>query len=362
VSSVSIRGLTKEFEGVTAVNALDLDVAAGVFVTLLGPSGCGKTSTLRCIAGLERPTAGTITIGDQVVSSEQTWVPPERRGIAMVFQSYAIWPHMTVYDNVAYGLRIRQVDRRAAARRVERALETVSLKGLERRYPSELSGGQQQRVALARCIVVEPSVLLFDEPLSNLDAKLRERMRIELRQLQQRLEITSIYVTHDQAEAMALSDHIVLMDKGVIVQQGAPEALYRSPRSAFAADFLGSSCFLEGQMGDRCVTTSAGLTIAVNGLAPIPSGERVTVGVRPESVELVSRPRPEAENCWHAEITARSFLGDLWEYRVRLGDGPEITARLMPRDAAELGGGSCYAHVDPSDVFVFPSTQKPGSY
>ena len=225
-----------------------LSVGRGEFVTLLGPSGCGKTTTLRCVAGLERPDAGEIRIGDEVVASagRGIYLYPEHRNIGMVFQSYAVWPHMTVFENVAYGLRVRRIAAAEIRERTTRALELVGLDHLAERYATKLSGGQRQRVALARAIVYEPRVVLFDEPLSNLDAKLREQMRIELVRLQQEVGITSIYVTHDQAEALVMSDRVVVMDKGVIQQIDDPQTIYARPANTFVANFIGVANLMEG--------------------------------------------------------------------------------------------------------------------
>ncbi|WP_089942052.1 ABC transporter ATP-binding protein, partial [Candidatus Entotheonella palauensis] len=241
MARVEVRGLTKHFGSEVAVAGIDLSAPEGHFVTLLGPSGCGKTTTLRCLAGLERPDAGEIYIGDQCVAAprQNIWVPPEKRNIGMVFQSYAVWPHLTVFDNIAYGLRVRGIGRSEIAKRTQETLDLVGLSGFADRYATQLSGGQQQRVSLARALAYNPSVILFDEPLSNLDAKLREHMRLELTRLQQRLGITAVYVTHDQSEALVMSDTIIVMNHGRILQQGAPEAIYAEPASRFVADFVG---------------------------------------------------------------------------------------------------------------------------
>ncbi len=248
---VELRGLVKKFGPVAAVDEISLDVELREIVALLGPSGCGKTTTLRCIAGLETPTSGQISIAGQLIFSAKKNIPPEARDIGMVFQSYAIWPHMTVFKNVSYGLEMRRRSKSEIREKVTGILEMVGLPGMEGRYPSQLSGGQQQRVALARSLVAEPKILLFDEPLSNLDAKLREHMRIELKDLIKRVGITSIYVTHDQVEAMAISDRIVLMDRGKIVQSGNARELYERPSSGFIAEFLGSINFIKARSSNR---------------------------------------------------------------------------------------------------------------
>src|SRR5690349_5350313 len=249
---LAARSIVKRFGRVTAVDGVSFEVKQGAVLTLLGPSGCGKTTTLRVVAGFERPDEGEVDIeGRTVVAPARgAFVPPEKRGLGMVFQSYAIWPHMTVFQNVAYGLVARRVPAADIRRRVEQALAMVGLAGLGERPATRLSGGQQQRVALARSLVGEPRVLLLDEPLSNLDAKLRERMRVELKQLQKRLGVTTVYVTHDQTEALALSDRIIVMEAGRIVQQGDGREIYRHPRSRFVVDFVGHANLVDGTVTD----------------------------------------------------------------------------------------------------------------
>jgi iron(III) transport system ATP-binding protein len=283
----SIRGTGTE---VTAVDDVSLAIDQGEFVTLLGPSGCGKTTTLRLIAGFEVPTRGHISLDGRALDD----VPPNRRDMAMVFQSYALFPHLSVFENIAYGLRLKKLSSVAMRRKIAEALRLTELSGLEQRAPNQLSGGQQQRVALARALVMEPKVLLFDEPLSNLDAKLREQMRAEIRRVQQTLGITSVYVTHDQAEAMTLSDRIVVMHQGRVVQIGTAAEIYRRPASRFVADFIGKANFLSA----RVVSASpeGGLDLEVFGRVlrlPVPDsppypGEHVTLLVRPEAI-LVAR-------------------------------------------------------------------------
>src|SRR5499426_2755632 len=261
MAGISIERVSKSYGPVAAVRDLSLEIRDREFVTLLGPSGCGKTTLLRLIAGFLAPDRGVIRVDGLPVSSAGSLVPPERRGMGMVFQNYAIWPHKTVYENVAFGLEVRKVARAEARERVARVLELVNLAGLEGRYPSELSGGQQQRVALARSLVVEPDILLLDEPLSNLDAKLRERMRWELKELQRRTGITFVYVTHDQSEAMALSDRIAVMHAGEIMQVGAPRAVYARPVNKIVADFMGLVNLISG----RVVRPGAAGLVAVGG-------------------------------------------------------------------------------------------------
>jgi ABC-type Fe3+/spermidine/putrescine transport system ATPase subunit len=279
MTTLRLARLTRRFEATVAVDDVNLEVGDGEFVTLLGPSGCGKTTTLRMIAGFLAPDVGDIWFDER----RMTDVPPHRRNTAMVFQSYALFPHMTVAENVGFGLLMRKVARAERDRRVAEALGVVSLTGLEHRRPGQLSGGQQQRVALARAIVTQPDLLLFDEPLSNLDAKLRERVRLEIRELQRRLAITAIYVTHDQTEALTMSDRIVVMNEGRIEQIGDPDSIYRAPRSAFVADFLGLANIVEGVAGaDGAVDTPIG-RLLVAGDQPVASGP-VRLTWRPEDL------------------------------------------------------------------------------
>src|SRR6516225_1922492 len=250
---VSIRGLTKKFTGAAAVDDLDLEIGDSEFVSLLGPSGCGETTTLRLLAGFLQPDAGEIRVGDEIVSSAHRLVPPERRNMSMIFQSYAVWPHMTVTQNVAYGLKFKKLSKHEIENKVGKLLGVVHLAELKDRYPAELSGGQQQRVALARALVVEPQILLMDEPLSNLDANLREEMRFEIRRLHEEFKITTVYVTHDQAEAMATSDRIAVMNHGRIEQVDDPHALYTRPKTRFVAGFIGRTNFIEGNCNGAAV-------------------------------------------------------------------------------------------------------------
>src|SRR5688572_32320948 len=292
-SSIHVEGVTKRFGAMVAVRALSLHVGEREFVTLLGPSGCGKTTLLRLLAGFTAPDEGAIRVGAVTLSTPSAVTPPERRGMGMVFQNYAVWPHRTVYQNVAFGLDVRRVPRAETRTRVARILELVNLGGLEERYPSQLSGGQQQRVALARSLVVEPSILLLDEPLSNLDAKLRERMRWELKELQRRTGITFVYVTHDQSEAMALSDRIAVMHQGEVIQIGSPREVYTRPASRTVADFMGLVNLLPARVVRAAGDASL---VAVGGDHPIGlalppgtvEGQQVQVAVRPESLHLIA--------------------------------------------------------------------------
>jgi iron(III) transport system ATP-binding protein len=270
MTHLRLEGLSKSFGSTTVLDAIDLSVGQGQLVCLLGPSGCGKTTTLRLIAGFMEPSAGRIVVGGRTLSEPGNALPPERRGMSMIFQSYALWPHMTIFDNVAYGLALRKMPRADIATRVGRILEAVKLSHLAERYPAELSGGQQQRVALARALVVEPEILLLDEPLSNLDAALREEMRFEVRRLHDAFRYTTVYVTHDQAEAMTTADLIVVMNQGRIEQAGGPEEIYARPRSAFVATFLGGANILSGTARDaqHLDIGAATLRCAEAGFAP----------------------------------------------------------------------------------------------
>jgi iron(III) transport system ATP-binding protein len=316
---------------VEAVRGLSLDVERGEFYTLLGPSGCGKTTTLRCIAGLETPDSGLIEIDSRVVysSATRTLVPAHRRNTGMVFQSYAIWPHMSVFDNVAFPLAhgAHKYSRAIVQEKVMYALRLVQLEQYATRPAPMLSGGQQQRVALARAVASEPNLLLLDEPLSNLDARLREDMRQEIKALVQRLGITTIYVTHDQLEALSMSDRLALLNQGRIVQEGAPREVYLQPADAFAASFLGRTNLLEADMvGDGIVETHWG-TLRCALPATATPGTTVTVGFRPESVDLVPDGRGEG---LHGKVQASSFVGEAIEYQVELGDGHAVRAKGDP--------------------------------
>jgi len=312
---VRLVGVTKRLGTHLAVDGISLDVAEGTFMTLLGPSGCGKTTTLRMIAGFYSPDRGEIRIRDRVIND----IPPHRRNTAMVFQEYALFPHMTVAENVGYGLRMRRVPRPEARRRVALVLELVGLSGQERKFPHQLSGGQQQRVALARALIVEPEVLLLDEPLSNLDAKLRVRVRTEIRQLQQRLGKTTLYVTHDQEEALAISDQIGVMHNGRILQVGTPAEIYFYPANRFVADFVGLANFIEGEVVDAHHINVNGLVVTV--ARPIDRRGRVTLVVRPEMVRLL--PAGAADQpALRGRIANTAFLGSLTRYWVAT-DGAE---------------------------------------
>ena len=350
-ASIEVRDLVVRYGGVVAVRGVTFTVAAGEHLTLLGPSGCGKTTTLRAIDGLEKPASGEIQIGGVPVFSPSVNVPAERRGLSMVFQSYAIWPHMSVFDNVAYGLRVRKRPEAEVTTRVREALDLVQLGELGTRGASKLSGGQQQRVALARAFVFSPSVLLFDEPLSNLDAKLRAEMRVELKELQRRLDITSVYVTHDLEEALAISDRIVVMRDGVIEQVGTPGEIYDRPRNTFVADFVGSANLIRGRRrtdlerdGLVVIQTSGGAL--VHGTATgRPAGDEALLAVRTIRLQL-DRTRPDGSvNAWPARIRRRVFQGDFTQYYVEW-DGRELIVRSATSDPM-AEGDNVFVSADP---------------
>ena len=330
---IEVKGLVKIYDdgenaGVKAVNDISFNVEEGRFYTLLGPSGCGKTTTLRCIAGLEKANGGEIVVaGNKVFSADDnTYVPAYRRPIGMVFQSYAIWPHMTVFENVAFPLRVgkQKVGSAEVKKKVSTALGQVELDGYEERMATQLSGGQQQRLALARALVREPLVLLLDEPLSNLDAKLRERMRFELRELQRRLRITTLYVTHDQIEALSMSNVIAVMNAGVIVQEGAPRDIYLQPKTKFVANFIGSTNQMAGQVsklegnGTATVRTDDG-DISCGILDGLIAGSKVVVVVRPESLNLHLQKPANLANVIEGKIGAAMFLGEYVDCTIELG-------------------------------------------
>jgi len=358
MAAIAIEHLTKNFgagDGQhAAVVDLSLAIAANRFVTLLGPSGCGKTTTLRLIAGYLLPDAGTIRVGDRVLSSPQSVIPPEHRGMGMVFQNYAVWPHKTVFENVAFGLKLRKLPARLVAEKVEHMMDMVNLGGLGDRYPHALSGGQQQRVALARSLVVEPDILLLDEPLSNLDAKLRERMRVELKALQRRTGITFVYVTHDQAEALALSDEIAVMHRGRLQQLGTPREVYAQPANRIVADFMGLVNLLPGTL-----VTAAGTGIVSSGplrltLSLPPSGatgDRVDLAIRPEAITL-SAPGAGPDGAVPARIEEQSYLGNLSEYYVTLVDGTRLRVQTDATIEHRVGD-TVLVSIDPERCHVF---------
>ena len=349
-----ITQLLKRFGTTAAVDHIDLALEDGEFVSLLGPSGCGKTTTLRMVAGFMPPTAGRIEMNGKVLSDAGNVTPPERRGMSMIFQSYAIWPNMTVGQNVAFGLEMRKHSKAEIGERVKRILGVVKLGHLIDRYPAELSGGQQQRVALARAIVIEPQVLLLDEPLSNLDASLREEMRYEIRRLHDEFNITSIYVTHDQAEAMVTSDRIVVMNGGRIEQIDTPVRLYQHPRTRFVAGFIGQTNLLDG-VPDGDGFRFDGFSLAAGRLpGSPPAGQPITLSIRPHGI-AISRPPGTGQALEIAgQVASRAYLGDSWDYQVALADGPagtRLRVNATPYERFEVGE-QVVLTIDPRAVAV----------
>jgi iron(III) transport system ATP-binding protein len=339
---IEVSELVVRYGDVTAVDGIGFDIAPGELVTLLGPSGCGKTTTLRAVAGLETPTSGTIRLNGETVygAGERRNVPAEKRGVSMVFQSYAIWPHMTVFDNVAYGLRVRKLPQAEVRQNVTRVLELVQMQDYADRPASKLSGGQQQRVAVARAIAFSPNVVLFDEPLSNLDAKLRAEMRVELRELQRRLDITSLYVTHDQEEALAISDRVIVMNGGRIEQIGSPEEIYNRPRSRFVADFVGSANLIKGEVrgpsdagGTLIFETAGGIRLEVVALDASRS-DQDTVALRSSYIHLGHVPG--SQNAVPGRIHRRMFHGDFIQYVVDWPAG-QLIVRRPPTELFDEG-------------------------
>ena len=312
MASITLNHISKAFGPSVVLKEIHETFQDGEFVTLLGPSGCGKSTLLRIIAGFEKPTTGELYIDDELVSGGKTFVPPEKRGIGMVFQSYAVWPHMNVYDNVAYPLTIKKVSKSEIRKNVERVLEIVHLSRYADRIPSHLSGGQQQRIALARALVAEPDLLLLDEPLSNLDAKLRESMRFEIKEIQKKLGITVVYVTHDQSEAMAMSDRIFLINRGVVIQSGPPHEIYNRPVDPFAADFLGKVDFFKGEAKDGRITfpDMGGQSLPYDG----PLTGSVYAAIRPENISF------SADGQLAGTLETQFYLGDTDDCRVRVGE------------------------------------------
>jgi iron(III) transport system ATP-binding protein len=368
---LSVRAINTEYQtprgpAVKAAQNVSFEVPSGKLFTLLGPSGCGKTTTLRSIAGLERPVSGEIEVGGNVVysSNRGVFVTPNRRNFGMVFQSYAIWPHMNVFENAAFPLRVRRgwKNRKDIETKVMSVLKAVGLDHLADREATKLSGGQQQRLALARALVMEPQLLLLDEPLSNLDAKLRERMRFELKRIQRELGLTTIYVTHDQSEALALSHEIAVMNEGRIVQVGSPRDIYERPKSKFVADFIGSTNFLDGRIASRDAETghwraeTAIGTLRVCSDATLTQGETVAISIRPEDVELTETPPASNDpyNVAKGVIDQKVFLGEYVDLKLKVGDYL-MFARAHPSLRTSTGG-EVYARMDPQKCVAISET------
>ncbi|MDY0289082.1 MAG: ABC transporter ATP-binding protein [Sphaerochaeta sp.] len=344
MSRIVIKDVMKAFGDVVVLNNFNAEFADGEFVTLLGPSGCGKTTMLRMIAGFEKPTRGEIFIGDQEVSSTKTFIPPEKRDIGMVFQSYAIWPHMTVFENVAYPLKMKKMDKESIREQVAKVLEIVHLSQYTERMPSQLSGGQQQRVALARALVAQPQLLLLDEPLSNLDAKLRDSMRFEIKEIQQSLGITVVYVTHDQMEAMTMSDRVIVINHGDIQQIGKPTEIYRHPANQFVADFVGKINFIRA-------TSANGEVRFKDSEQKLPyEGELqgdVIVGIRPENLRFI-----KTNGDLSGTLVSQFYLGDVNDCRVDLG-GEQVRVIAEPKSFDKhTEGENILLRVDEFSVFV----------
>ena len=312
MASIKLNHISKAFDDTVVLKDINEVFQDGEFVTLLGPSGCGKSTILRIIAGFEKPTSGELYFDDKLVSGGKTFVPPEKRRIGMVFQSYAVWPHMNVYDNVAYPLTIKKTAKNDIQKRVEQVLDITHLTQYADRFPSQLSGGQQQRIALARALVAAPDLLLLDEPLSNLDAKLRESMRFEIKELQKKTGITVVYVTHDQAEAMAMSDRIFLINNGIVQQVGTPDDIYNRPANQFVADFLGKVDFFKGIAGDGKIIfpDMNGQSVAYDG----PRSGKVDAAIRPENIYF------SPDGPLQGVLERQYYLGDVDDCRVRVGD------------------------------------------
>jgi iron(III) transport system ATP-binding protein len=338
LASVDLRGLTKRFGALAVVDDVSLTIDHGQLVCLLGPSGCGKTTTLRLLAGFLEPSGGEIHVGDRLVSSTARTLPPEQRKMSMIFQSYALWPHMTVAENIVYGLRLRKMDRATIARKLDVILKATRLEVLAQRYPGELSGGQQQRVALARALIVEPETLLLDEPLSNLDANLREEMRFEIRRLHDEYRYTTVYVTHDQSEAMTTADLIAVMNAGKVDQLGTPEDIYDRPQSEFVARFIGASNVIKGEARDENHVAFAGATLQVVG-AKLKAGQSAAVAIRQHDIRLSTRAPPSPDNTVKATVTRQVFLGASRDYMVETADGTTLRIVTSTENAVARGTG-----------------------
>ncbi|MEA2976396.1 MAG: iron(III) transport system ATP-binding protein [Alphaproteobacteria bacterium] len=345
MASVELRSLVKRYGALAVVDDVSLTIEHGRLVCLLGPSGCGKTTTLRLIAGFVEPSAGEILVGDRLVSSPSRTVPPEQRNMSMIFQSYALWPHMTVAENIIYGLKLRKFDRDTISKKLQAMLATTQLAKLADRYPGELSGGQQQRVALARALIVDPETLLLDEPLSNLDANLREEMRFEVRRLHDQYRYTTVYVTHDQSEAMTTADLIAVMNAGKIEQAGTPEDIYNRPRSEFVARFIGASNVVKGKALDENHVSFAGTTLRCTG-GKLTTGGDAALSIRQHEIGLHATSPQATENVVKATVVRQVFLGDSRDYMVVAGDGTQLRVVTPAADGISQGA-EVWLHLPP---------------
>ena len=363
-----VERLSKTFKDVNALDNVSFEFGKGV-LSLLGPSGCGKTTLLRCIAGLEVPDAGSIYIDDKLQTSisEAVLIPPYSRELGFVFQNYALWPHMTVYKNVAFGLKLRKLPEKEIRKKVEAALDLVGLPNLGQRYPSQLSGGQQQRVALARSIVMEPRLILLDEPLSNLDAKLREEMRVELKKLIRKVGISALYVTHDQEEAFVISDSVIVMERGNILQYATPDEIYNRPADQFVASFIGRSVLVDGKMlkveGDRCQVTVPEFnhaTLVCHRPKNASAGDACKLVIRTGEVKLNSKKFDHPENVLEGSMASRDYRGGLTDHRIQVGSREIVVTshKLCPMISIDDEGGKIFLYIDPSAISVIAEPKK----
>jgi len=368
---LKVQGLTKAFRDLKALDDVSFEFAKGI-LSLLGPSGCGKTTLLRCIAGLEVPDDGSIYIDNKLQTSigEAVLVPPYAREIGFVFQNYALWPHMTVYSNVAFGLKLKKIPDREIKKKVASALELVGLHQLDQRYPSQLSGGQQQRVALARSIAMEPRLILLDEPLSNLDAKLREEMRVELKKLIRKIGISALYVTHDQEEAFVISDTVIVMDRGRILQYATPDEIYNRPTSQFVASFIGRSVLVDGTVaqveGDQCRVTIpefGSTTLLCPAEAGISAGAGCKVVIRTGEIRLSNKKFEQQENVVEGLMISRDYRGGLTDHRIQVGKKEMVVTshKLCPMINVEGDGEKIFLHIDKSAISLIVDRKQPAA-
>ncbi len=349
-----LKNVSKLFGQTRAVDSVTINVKGGELFFLLGPSGCGKTTCLRTIAGFYQPDEGEIFFGDKLMNN----VPPYKRNIGMVFQNYALWPHMTVYENVEYGLNVRKIPAKERRERVERVLEIVQMERYIDRNPNQLSGGQQQRIALARALVIEPDILLLDEPLSNLDAKLRLEMRQEIKRIHSSAGITSVYVTHDQKEALSLADRIAIMKDGKVIQIGTPREIYNSPVNKFVADFIGETNFIDGKVnaksnGYYSIDTLIGNIHVSSNNKNFSIGSEVSCSIRPESISITDNFKEGIINQFEARIISLTYLGDVEEYWLNIRNSLEVKVIIHnPGQHERKPGGKVYTHFDPNNIVV----------